>query len=209
VSTNLLEGVDLAVVRGHRPLFEGVSFQVRSGHALIVRGRNGSGKTTLLRMVCGLTRPEHGSVLWNHAPLDTGTARQLAYAGHLPALKAELSVVENLEVFSRTYGVDPAGAEPLLKRLDIHRVRHLEVRQLSAGQRRRVVLARVFLAPAPVWVLDEPFANLDDRGKAIVEEIIGGHLRSGGLALLAVHESPRLGTLPVETLVLGSQAAEG
>lgn len=183
---------DLACVRGQRLVFEGVSFAVDAGGALLLRGPNGSGKSTLLRCLAGLLRPSVGSILWD----GTGVADEpevhrsrLRYLGHQEAVKPQLTVAENLRFGAALAGAGKAeaGIESGLAALGIAALADLPARYLSAGQRRRLALARLVAAPAPLWLLDEPLAGLDDAAVARFAALIGGHRAAGGIAVLSVH----------------------
>jgi heme exporter protein A len=184
---------DLACARGSAMLFRGVSLEVAAGEWVAVRGPNGSGKTTLLRCVAGLTRPEHGTVLWDGEPTAARHATfraSLLYAGHLPGLKDDLDAEENLRSALRLRGVavpDAALANALAE-VGLARRRRLPARRLSAGQRRRIGLARLILDPAALWVLDEPLTALDDEGRRLFERLLERHVAGGGLALIATHD---------------------
>lgn len=175
-----IEARALTCRRGMATLFRDVGFRVEGGECLAVRGANGSGKTTLLRCVAGLTRPEAGSVEHHGA---------LLYAGHLPGIKDDLTAEENVRSSLALRGV-PVVADAVreaLARAGLAARRHLPARRLSAGQRRRVGLARLMLDPAPLWILDEPLAALDDDGQALFAGMLARHLETGGVALVATH----------------------
>jgi heme exporter protein A len=190
-----LEGRALACSRGPAALFRDVSFRVGAGEWVAVRGPNGSGKTTLLRCVAGLTRADAGSV---------SRDGDLVYAGHLAGIKDELSAEENLEgaLALRAVAVDRARTQEALARVGLAKRRHLPARRLSAGQRRRIGLARLMLDPAPIWILDEPLTALDDEGQALFAELLARHLERGGLALLATHHE--LAPPPARELRMGA-----
>jgi len=187
-----LSAHNLTLWRGPFCLFEDLSFAVEPRQALVLRGPNGSGKTTLLRVICGLTRPEEGHVAWQGEPIERnriayGTA--LAYFGHSLGLKADLTVTQNLDFSCRLSGAQGSPYAELLTALSLQECANLEVRYLSAGQKRRTALARILLSGARFWVLDEPFTNLDDAGRKFVEGRLNDHLAAGGLAALAAHHS--------------------
>jgi heme exporter protein A len=175
-----LEGRGLRVSRGPVTLFRDVSFAVSAGECLAVRGPNGCGKTTLLRCVAGLTRLDAGDVVCDG---------QLLYGGHLPALKDDLTTEENLASALQLRGIAATPAERLaaLAAAGLDKRRFLPARRLSAGQRRRIGLARLMLETAPLWILDEPLTALDDAGQALFTDVLGRHLDRGGLALVATH----------------------
>ncbi|HEY0332326.1 MAG TPA: heme ABC exporter ATP-binding protein CcmA [Stenotrophomonas sp.] len=185
----LLAAHALAFNRNEEPVFGPLDFHVDAGEALLVQGDNGAGKTTLLRVLAGLLRAEHGRVEIDGRPASRSErSRFVAYLGHLSALKADLSTLENLHFLCGLQGrrarqmpgnalaiVGLAGYEDTL------------VRQLSAGQKKRLGLARLWLSPAPLWLLDEPYANLDLEGINLVNRMISAHLRGGGAALVTTH----------------------
>ena len=189
---DILQVRDLACRRGPALLFSGLSFEVASGELLCVRGPNGCGKTTLLRCVTGLTRPDDGAVLWHGEPAQTDPERMragTAYAGHLPGLKDDLSADENLEFMLRLRGAGstPEERREALAAVGLEKRRRIPARRLSAGQRRRIGLARLALDPAELWVVDEPLTALDDAGQALFVDLLDRHLANGGLALAATH----------------------
>jgi heme exporter protein A len=204
----MLEAQDLAARRGFARLFSGLSFRVSAGEALVVTGANGTGKTTLLRMLAGLSAPTAGTIRWNGtavAPFDALRRAELAFAGHLPALKDELSAEENLRSLLALEGVavpDDAIAAAL-DGVALGRQRALPARVLSAGQRRRIGLARLTLLPRPLWILDEPVTALDAAGIALLARVVAGHLAKGGLAVAATHAPLGLPAARVRALTLG------
>ena len=188
----MLEAHNLAARRGHARLFEGLSFAVAPGYALIVTGANGTGKTTLLRMLCGLSVPAAGEIHWDGkrvAPFDYGLRASLAFAGHAPALKDELTTEENLSALVTLAG-ETASRDAIRGALDAVALgsrRTLPARVLSQGQRRRVGLARLALVRRKLWVLDEPATALDAEGMALLADMLVAHLDRGGLAVAATH----------------------
>jgi heme exporter protein A len=190
-----LEARALACSRGFATLFRDVSFSVAGGEWLAVRGPNGSGKTTLIRCVAGLTRADAGEV-----------AREgdLVYAGHAAGIKDDLSAEENLASLLALRGVAASGEARTnaLAEAGLEKRRHLPARRLSAGQRRRIGLARLMLDPAPIWVLDEPLTALDDAGQQLFGRLLARHLQRGALALLATHHD--LAPAPARELRLGA-----
>ncbi len=187
---SLLKAHDLTLWRGPFCLFHDLSFELAAGQALVIRGPNGSGKTTLLRVLCGLTRPETGRVEWDGLPVERNRhafGTELAYFGHALGLKADLSVAQNLRFAESLGGRRRGNLADYLAALDLQDCCDLEVRYLSAGQKRRTALARVLMSGARLWVMDEPFTNLDAAGRAFVEERLNAHLSSSGLAAVAAH----------------------
>ena len=187
-----LEAHDLACSRGGASLFRDVSFGLTAGEWLALRGANGSGKTTLLRCVAGLTRPDAGEVLWDgRRAIDSGSEFRAAfvYAGHAPGIKDDLSAAQNLRdtLALRAASVAEDAMREALARVGLDKRRHVPARRLSAGQRRRIGLARLALDPAPLWLLDEPLTALDDEGQDIFSELLRRHIARGGLALIATH----------------------
>jgi len=191
-----LEGRGLACSRGMATLFRDVCFVLDAGEWLAVRGANGSGKTTLLRCVAGLTRAESGSV---------ERSGDFIYAGHLAAINDDLDAGENLRSLLALRGVEaaPAAVDAALERVGLAKRRMLPARRLSAGQRRRIGLARLALDPAPIWILDEPLTALDDAGQSLFEELLHSHVRGGGLALVATHHD--LAPAPARELRMPSE----
>ena len=168
---------DLTCARGGVPVVEGVAFRVAAGQALILRGRNGSGKTTLLRTLAGLQPALHGTV----APSPDA----IAYAGHADAVKSTLTVAENLRFWAAIHGA--RDIEPALDAFDLHPLEDRLALHLSAGQRRRLGLARLAVAGRPVWAMDEPTVSLDTGAVARFGEVVRGHLVAGGIAVIASH----------------------
>jgi heme exporter protein A len=187
----MLQAINLECVRGQRRIFSGLSFDVQDGELFWVAGQNGSGKTSLLRIVCTLLRAEAGTVRWDGTDvrvLGDAFLADLVYIGHAPAVKDDLTALENLR-FSvglkrRSKPQELRGA---LERTGVAACADLPARVLSAGQRRRVSLARVIAMQAPLWLLDEPYANLDAAGSELVSGLLQDHVAAGGLALVVAH----------------------
>lgn len=182
----------LACARGVATLFRDVGFRVDGGEWLAVRGPNGCGKTTLLRCVAGLTRAERGEVRWNGEATRAGRGRfnaDLLYSGHAPGVKDDLSALENLvgSLHLRAQAAPADAARAALAEVGLEKRRHLPARRLSAGQRRRIGLARLMLDPAACWILDEPLTALDDEAQALFARLLRAHLDRGGVALIATH----------------------
>jgi len=190
-----LTAENLACVRGDKRLFEGLSFRVRAGQALAVEGANGAGKTSLLRLLAGFLAPVAGRVLVRTATSESDDAeergRLVGWLGHLDGLKPQLTVMEQLSFFARLYGrqADPA----VLETVGLVRQADLPCRYLSAGQRRRLALARLLTSQRPLWLLDEPFAALDAAGQGLIAQLMLRHCGSGGIIIAATHDPLGLG----------------
>ena len=185
----MLEATDITARRGTAVLFNRLRLRVEAGRALLVTGRNGSGKTTLLRVLAGLTQPDDGAVTLNGSA--TGAMRaHIAFAGHAAALKDELTVEENLRALAELGGetVTHDALSSALGTVDLAGQRELPARTLSAGQRRRVTLARLALLPRALWLLDEPATALDTTGIGVLAELVTQRLRAGGIVVAATHQ---------------------
>lgn len=195
------------VWRGDRHVLQGLSIAVRPREMLHILGPNGTGKTTLLRVVSGLLRPEQGTVTWLGQPILQSTAQyqaQMAYSAHEPALKGDLTALENLRfAVGLKRRVTLAELRAALDRTGVGSCADLPTRVLSAGQRRRVALARVLAMNATLWLLDEPYSNLDAAGSALMSELLQGHIAAGGIALVVAHHTLTL-SCPVSRLELAS-----
>jgi heme exporter protein A len=205
----LLFARGLAFARNDEPVFGPLDFELAAGEALLVRGGNGAGKTTLLRVLAGLLPAAAGEVRLAGRVVDRAhLARGSAYVGHLPGHKADLSTVANLGFSAAITGGegDPAAA---LAAVGLAGHEDTPARRLSAGQNKRLALARLLLQCAPVWLLDEPYANLDLDGIALVDRLIAGHLGAGGAVLLTTHGAYAAPPVPVRTLVLDRARSVG
>ena len=179
----------MSCIRGERPVFSGVSFSLEPGGALTLVGPNGAGKSSLLRILCGLLRPADGTLTWEGAPVDDDWAAhrsRLHYVGHLDAVKPTLTVAENLEDWAHFKGAARA-APHALQILGIEDLADVPGRYLSAGQRRRLALARALATPAPLWLLDEPTVTLDADSAGRVVSMIAAHRSDGGMVVAATH----------------------
>lgn len=185
---------NLVCVRGDRPLFSNANFSLSPGEALHISGSNGAGKTSLLRLLAGLSSPEHGEILWNDESirvLREEFSAHLLFLGHAAALKDELTAVENLVVSSTLAGrpLKPDHAISALRQFGLKGREDLPARVLSAGQRRRVNLARLVLPDPPtLWILDEPFTALDVKAVAQLAQVIENHLHQGGMVIYTTHQ---------------------
>lgn len=190
-------GHDLACFRGERTVFEDLSFELAGGGALVLRGPNGSGKSSLLRLMAGLAQPIAGALAWDGNAVDDDAEahhHRLHYVGHADPVKPVLTVVENLRFWvALRDGRD--GAAAVGRALDGFAIAHLADlpgRYLSAGQRRRVNLARVLASPAVLWLLDEPATALDDSGVRCLKQAMAAHREQGGMVITSAHADPLL-----------------
>ncbi len=173
----MIEVQELGVSRGGVPVLEGVAFALTGGEALVLRGPNGIGKTTLLRTLAGLQPPTAGTIL--------GNPEELAYAGHADGLKLTLTVAENLRFWAKVFG--GKEIEPALQSFNLASLRDRAAGGLSAGQKRRLSLARLTVTGRKIWILDEPTVSLDVASVQLFAQAIRAHLASGGAAIMATH----------------------
>ena len=200
----MLETSALACERGGLRLFSDLGFAVQAGGLLRVRGANGSGKTTLLRALAGLTRPAMGTVCWRGNPIGDEFRREMLFLGHAPAIKDELTVLENLSFSAQLSELKDAQFDGALKRFGIARLANLPARFLSQGQRKRAALARLALSSGvPLWLLDEPFAALDEDAIAAVSALCASHLAAGGMLVLTSHQDVPIAAPDSRAIVLG------
>lgn len=178
---------DLVCVRGGRTVFEGLGFTVASGEALLVTGRNGAGKSSLLRQIAGLVRVAGGTIALEGGEADSSIAEQAHYLGHADALKPSLSVRENLDFWAQYLGGARADPEHALAEVGLDDLADLPGAYLSAGQQRRLAIARLIAVKRPLWLLDEPTSALDAASQARFAATMRAHLDGGGLILAAVH----------------------
>ncbi len=190
-----LEARDLSCIRDDRTLFSELSFSLGPGQVLLVEGRNGSGKTSLLRILCGIRQPDEGHIHWNGGDiyrLSTGYNAVTAWVGHKDGIKLELTARENL-VFARSLGT-PSGLEisEALERMELGGFDDVTAINLSAGQKRRLSLARLLVTRSQLWILDEPFTSLDTHGISLVENMVDKHLSEGGMLAVTSHHTVTL-----------------
>ena len=187
----------LSCTRGDKRLFSDVSFSLAPGQWLHLEGDNGVGKTSLLRLVCGLSAPEHGQILWQNLSVAQNPEEfraNLSYLGHQLALKEDLTPLENLQADAAVAGRPVLATEALaaLAQLGLRGREHLPVRVLSQGQKRRTALSRLVLSQAKLWVLDEPFVALDGAAQIALSKVINQHLNQQGMVLLTSHQAVSL-----------------
>ena len=198
MTTPVLIGRQLRCIRGNQTLFQSLNLQLDAGQWLYLQGENGAGKTSLLRILAGLTLPAEGEVLWQNTPIGKQRAtyhQDLLYIGHHAGLKEDLTLTENLRAQLAIDGVKVTNTaiREALTRMGLGKRQHLPARVLSAGQKRRGLLARALLRPAKLWILDEPFNALDVQAIAHVQDLLKSHLANGGLLVLTSHQTPDLG----------------
>ena len=179
--------VDLACHRGGRDVFSGLGFAVASGEALTITGRNGAGKSSLLRTIIGLARIAHGRIALEGGDPELTVAEQAHYLGHYDALKPSLSVRENLHFWAGFLGGESADIRPALDAVGLDELADLPAAYLSAGQRRRLSIARLLAVKRPIWLLDEPTSTLDASAQQRLAGLMRAHLDDGGLILAATH----------------------
>lgn len=192
-----LAGDSIGCIRGERCVFEQLSFRLGGGEALVLVGRNGAGKSSLLRILAGLLAPAAGRIAWNGTDISEDAESYRAgvrYVGHADAVKPALSAAENLHTWAVLWGgraAATARVQAALEHFGIGRLADLPGRWLSAGQRRRVALARLLLAPAPLWLLDEPRTALDADASVLLDQAVARHRAAGGMVVMALHEGAR------------------
>jgi heme exporter protein A len=205
----VLEVSELSYSRNEEKIFGPINFKLASGNALLVTGDNGSGKTTLLRVLSGLLKPQTGEIIvhgstGNHHDLS----HSCAYLAHKPGHKADLSCLENLEYLQAIFHkAEPELIEAALSKVGLSGYEDTPGKKLSAGQNKRLGLARLLLSHSPCWLLDEPYANLDLQGIALVNQLIAEHIACGGAALLTTHGAYAAPAVPCQSLILTNQAS--
>lgn len=221
-----LSAENLKVSRGGRLVLDGLSFKIDSGEALLLTGANGAGKTTLIRTIAGFLQASSGRLSMSDGDATVEIAEQCHYVGHLNAVKASLTVAENLAFWAKFLGAaaqSPAGAmtdsdaprsaeqnqaktvEMALQRFNLTALRHIPAGYLSAGQTRRLGLARLLVVARPLWLLDEPTVSLDKASQAILARAVNEHIAAGGMAIAATHLP--LGLADPRELRLGQQVS--
>jgi heme exporter protein A len=200
-----IEAADLACERGGRVIFRDVNFSLSRGEALSLEGANGAGKTSALRVIAGLLNPSAGKITFRDSSHEISDGEErgrfVGWLGHLDGIKNQMTVAENAHFFAALYGSeDDAGLT--LERIGLARALHLPAQYLSAGQRRRLALARLILSKRPLWLLDEPLAALDSAGKKLIAELIVEHCEAGGIVIAATHDP--LGVEAVTMIMGGS-----
>jgi len=200
-----LSAIDLACHRGGRDVFAGLSFAVASGEVLTVTGRNGAGKSSLLRTIVGLVRIAQGKLTLEGGDLELTIAEQAHYLGHQDALKPSLTVAENLRFWAGFLGAGTPDIDPALAAVGLDELADLPAAYLSAGQRRRLSIARLVAVKRPIWLLDEPTSTLDASAQDRLAGLMRAHLTDGGLIMAATHGG--IGLEASQELRLGSVAS--
>ena len=202
----MLEVKNLYCERDERVLFDKLCFKVEIGEVLQIEGQNGSGKTTLLRILCGLSDAFEGQLFWQGEDLDEVREdyyQAMLYVGHLAGVKGALTPEENLEWMSRLAPhLNKLSIYEALKKVGLYGFEDVPCHTLSAGQQRRVGLARLYLSSAPLWILDEPFTALDKKGVAEKEALIASHVLAGGTVILTTHHELNIPNKTIRTINL-------
>jgi len=201
IQPSLLSATNLTCIREERLLFDQLNIAINSGDIVQVEGPNGSGKTSLLRILSGLSQPYEGQVLYNEQPIDDCREefhQNLLYLGHLPGVKGEMSAQENLSFNLALHGMnnEPSNIESTLEQVNLMGFEDSLASHLSAGQHRRISLARLYQSKARVWILDEPFTAIDKQGVHALEQLFKAHIEQGGCVILTTHQD--LLTFPPE-----------
>ena len=204
----MLEGNGLTCVRDGRVLFNELNLRLEAGEILQVEGANGAGKTSLLRILCGLAQPREGTVYWQGKNINHYRSvyyRELLYIGHNPGVKQELTPLENLHFLRalKGRGGEHMAIDRALEQVGLYGYEDVTVRTLSAGQRRRVALARLWLSQGCLWVLDEPFTAIDRNGIRNLETQLMHHVQCGGMVIITSHQMPQWVGCRVRQLSLG------
>ncbi|WP_026972654.1 cytochrome c biogenesis heme-transporting ATPase CcmA [Aliagarivorans marinus] len=190
----MLHAKELACTRDQHELFSGLNFSIQQGQIIQIAGVNGAGKTSLLRLLAGLSLPASGEVLWQGESIQRFPQRyhqQLLYLGHLAGIKSELSALENLQFFKGLDSIETPEPDyfEILARVGLAGLEDEPCAHLSAGQQRRVALARLWVNQRLLWILDEPFTAIDKQGVAYLEKILLQHCERGGMVILTTHQS--------------------
>jgi heme exporter protein A len=187
----MLSAKNLTLIRGESCLFQGLDFALNRGELLLLEGQNGSGKTSLMRAIAGMLTLETGEIFWNEVPVSEQRQEfhgALVWLAHRTGLKGDLTLVENLRFEAALRRQAKTDSAVIFERLGISRLKRLPLRSLSAGQQRRVALARMLMADVPLWLMDEPFTNLDREGRQMVMDLTEEHLAGGGMCVMAAHQ---------------------
>jgi heme exporter protein A len=203
----LLEARELECIRDDRTLFSKLAFRLDPGRALLLEGRNGSGKTSLLRILCGIRLPDNGTICWNGTDIQRLGAdyyQHIAYVGHRDGMKLDLTPRENLAMARALGRPNDVSPETALEQVDLSGFEDTLTRNLSAGQQRRLALARLLVTDATLWILDEPFTSLDIHGISVIEELLENHTARGGMLAVTSHHAVNLHATPVQRINLSA-----
>lgn len=201
----LLSAHELTCIREDRILFEDNSFEIHAGEIVQLEGQNGAGKTSLLRILAGLSTPYSGTVRYNgNAILRCRESyySQLTFIGHTPGIKGEMTAQENLEFYLNLHGEDKSTAEATLAKVNLLAFEDSFASNLSAGQHRRIALARLWQSKTPIWILDEPFTAIDKQGVKKLEALFVQHANNGGCVILTSHQDLTITERPVKKINL-------
>lgn len=202
-ATRQLQGENLSCIRDDRVLFVELGFTVNPGQVLLLEGNNGSGKTSLLRIICGFREPDTGNVLWCGEEIPHSQYySDMAYVGHLDGIKKELTVWENLKLSLALGQSGKLTTQQALAKVQLSGYEDTLIQALSAGQKRRLSLARLLITNNILWILDEPFTSLDKQGIALVESLMAEHCANGGMMVLTSHHDINLLGVDVQRIRL-------
>lgn len=205
IKNKLLEVKNLSCIRDDRVLFEGLSFSLKNSQVLLLEGKNGSGKTSLLRIICGFREQDAGEIHWcDSAVKDSEYYAEMAYVGHLDGIKKELTVIENLKMSLALSQTGRYSIVQALAKVNLAGYDHALVQSLSAGQKRRLSLARLLITKKSLWVLDEPFTSIDKEGIKLIESLMHEHIVNGGMIILTSHHDLNLAEADVQKINLSS-----
>ncbi|MEI7795521.1 MAG: cytochrome c biogenesis heme-transporting ATPase CcmA [Methylococcaceae bacterium] len=200
----ILEARQIACYRDERTLFSCLNFHLHSGQILLIEGVNGAGKTSLLRILTGLRQPDEGELFWNDESIQDLAAafyRDVAYIGHNNGLKDTLTAQENLH-YAQALAVPTLSIDEALQQVQLNGYQNTPVRYLSAGQRRRLALARLLCTHKTLWILDEPYTSLDKSSIQMVEQLIAAHVKQGGMVVMTSHHETHLPATLVQKIEL-------
>ena len=202
----MLTTQNLSCAHLNHPLFSNLSLELAAGELLLVEGPNGSGKSSLLRLLAGLATPSQGTILWQGRLInenDLAYAKNLHYLGHANGLKLELTVIENLQLLSCLAATSTNDTPTILSLLRLTQNQHTPAKFLSAGQKRRLALAKLFLFPKKLWILDEPFTALDKEMQALLLSQLTTHVQNGGISVMSSHQPILIKNIPIKNVWLG------
>lgn len=198
---------NLECIRRDNILFQGLNFNIENGGLLQINGVNGSGKSSLLQMCVGLIQATEGRITWNGEDINTARYQfqsDMTYFGHTNGVKAGLSALENMKVMHALSGSkSKIDYSRILEQIGLAGMEDVMLSRMSAGQKRRVGLTRIFMAASKLWLLDEPFNALDKNGKKIIEQLIVKHCSAGGMVIFATHQTMEIDGYPLQHLHLG------